>query len=99
MSISLLIPRSYYKDPLVKKQTFVNYLENVWYDEAVCFLPQSLVCGMMKPAAARCIIPDIFQITGEDLDFSERVFKFLRTCTQNKRRVEVTPEVELFQYI
>ncbi len=27
------------KDSLSKIQTFVSYLENVWYDEAVIFIP------------------------------------------------------------
>ncbi len=54
------------------KQTFINYLENVRYDEAVWFIPQSLVWWSQMQAS--CIIPDIFQITDEDLDFYERIF-------------------------
>ncbi len=51
-----------HKDPLFKILTFVKYLENVWYDEAVIFIHVGF------------IIPDIFQTTDESLDFSNRIF-------------------------
>ena len=37
-----------YKDPLVKIQIFVSYLENVWYDAAGFIIPQSVVLDLMQ---------------------------------------------------
>ena len=35
------------KDPLVKIQTFVSYLEIVWYDAAGFIIPQSVVLDLI----------------------------------------------------
>ena len=36
------------KDSLVKIQTFVSYLEIVWYDAAGFIIPQSVVLDLMQ---------------------------------------------------
>ncbi len=78
-----------FKDPLVKIQTFVNYLDFLWYYAAGFIIPQSVVLALSISFlgtwlifhtrdcgmnSSSFIIPDIFQKTDESLDFSERIF-------------------------